>query len=160
MKKLIAIAIAATALAGCGTVEVNCEGDGKWNAKVRNSWLRRDIDGFEANIEEGGKFSVKLNAVKSDVSEQLPTFTREMWAGLGILGRIAATAVNPAASAVPLTAEPADADKVSALVKASAEAKAALASAKAELAKAKAELAAAQAAQTTEAECSGGDCEK
>ena len=157
MKKLIAIAIAAAALAGCQSVAIKTP---EWEATIKSHWFRRDVDKLAVQRLADGSYSVDLNGYKGDASEQLPAFTKEMWSGLGILGRIAATAVNPAASAVPLTAEAADADKVSALVKASAEAKAALASAKAELEKAKAELAAAQAAQTTEAECSGGDCEK
>lgn len=160
--------VASLIFAGCGTVSVECEGDGKWNAKIRNSWLRRDIDGFEANIEEGGKFSVKLNAVKSDVSEQVPAFTREMWSGLAILGRIAATAVNPAASAVPLTQEPANATDVAALVKANAELKAQVAAAKAATSgrdearpsQTTSETSASSATSGSSSDCPNGSCER
>ena len=157
MKKLIAIAIAATALAGCQSVAIKTP---EWEATIKSHWFRRDVDKLAVQRLADGSYSVDLNGYKGDASEQLPAFTKEMWAGLGILGRIAATAVNPAASAVPLTAEAADATQVAALVKASADAKAALASAKAELEKAKADLAAAQAAQTTEKDCADGSCTK
>lgn len=150
MKKLIAIAIAATALAGCHTAHIEVGPDGTWSADIYDNFIRREFKGFKAEVAEGGKFKAEVNGYATDASEQLPAFTKEMWAGLGILGRIAATTVNPAASAVPLTQDAANATDVAALVKAANEAKTQLANAKAELEKAKADLVAAQAAQTTE----------
>ena len=151
---LFAAAVAsAFCLAGCGSVNVACEGDGKWEAKISTGWLRRDIDGFEADIQEGGKFTVKLNSVKSDVSEQLPSFTREMWSGLAILGRLAGSAVNPAVAAVPLTQEAANAADVEKLVKANAELKAQVAAAEALAAKAS------SATSGSSSECADGSCE-
>lgn len=156
MHKLIIVA-SAVALAGCTTAHIKTP---EWEATVKSHWLKRDVDKFRVQRLADGSYSVDLNGYKTDASEQFPAWTREMWSGLGILGRLAAATINPAAASVPLTAEAADADKVSALVKAGGEAKAALASAKAELEKAKAELAAAQAAQTTEEDCADGSCEK
>lgn len=160
MKNLIAIAIAAMALAGCHTAHIEVGPDGTWSADIYDNFIRREFKGLKAEVAEGGKFKAEVNGYATDASEQLPAFTREMWAGLGILGRLAASTINPAVASVPLTAEAADATQVAALVKASAEAKAALASAKAELEKAKADLVAAQAAQTTEEDCADGSCEK
>lgn len=157
MNKITIIAIAATALAGCQSVAIKTP---EWEATIKSHWFRRDVDKLAVQRLADGSYSVDLNGYKGDASEQLPAFTKEMWAGLGILGRLAASTINPAVASIPLTAEAADADKVSALVKANGEAKAALASAKAELAKAKADLAAAQAAQTTEEDCADGSCTK
>ena len=63
-----------------------------------------------------------LNGYKEDVSEKFPAFTREMWAGLGVIGRLAAATVNPTAASVPLTADAADGESVAKLVKAKADA--------------------------------------
>lgn len=149
MKKLMIIA-ALAALAGCTTTTVKTA---EWEAKIGNHWFAKDVDKFNVTRSADGSYSIDLNGYREDVSEKLPLFTKEMWYGLGILGRIAATAYNPAASAVPLTDAAADADKVSALVKANAEAKA-------ELAKAKAEAAAlkANAAKNSTADCADGSC--
>lgn len=87
---LFAAACAAAALCGCQTAHVRCDGDGKWEASVNSHWFRRDIDGFEAEVTQGGQFKLKLNGYKGDASEQLPAFTREMWNGLAVLGRMAA----------------------------------------------------------------------
>jgi len=154
MKKLLILA-ALAATAGCTTAYIETP---EWKAKINSHWLKRDVDKLAVQRLADGSYSVDLNGYKSDASEQLPAFTREMWAGLGILGRIAATTINPAASAVPLTSEPANAADVAALVKVTNEAKTQLANAKAELAKVKADLDAAQAAQTTEENCP--ECEK
>ena len=155
MKKLMIIA-ALAALAGCTTTTVETA---EWKAKLGNHWFARDVDKFSVTRSADGSYSIDLNGYREDVSEKLPLFTKEMWYGLGILGRIAATAYNPAASAVPLTDAAADADKVSALVKANAEAKAELEKAKAEAAKAKAEAAALKASATTTTNgCADGSC--
>jgi len=102
MKKLILITCAAALalLTGCHTAHIEVKGDGSWTADIYDHWMSREIKGFEAEVAEGGKFKAKLTGMKSDASEQLPAFTREMWAGLGFLGRIAASMYNPAAATV------------------------------------------------------------
>lgn len=148
MKKLMIIA-ALAALAGCTSTSIETA---EWKAKVSNHWFAKDVDKLSITKAADGSYSIDLNGYREDVSEKLPLFTKEMWYGLGILGRIAATAYNPAASAVPLTDAAADAEQVAALVKANAEAKA-------ELAKAKAEAAALKAsATTTTNSCADGSC--
>ena len=100
MKKLMIIATAAAAAAGCQTAHVKVDGDGKWEATVRSHWFSREIADLSGEVMEGGKFKFALNGYKGDVSEQLPAFTREMWQGLAFLGQIAAATVNPAAASV------------------------------------------------------------
>lgn len=156
MKNLIAIAIAATALAGCQSVAIKTP---EWEATIKSHWFRRDVDKLAVQRLADGSYSVDLNGYKGDASEQLPAFTKEMWAGLGILGRLAASTINPAASAVPLTPEPANAADVAALVKATNEAKVALANAQAELAKVKA-ASASSATSGSSSDCADGGCTK
>lgn len=101
MRKLtLMIGAAALALAGCHTAHIEVKGDGTWSADIYDNWISREINGFEAEVAEGGKFRAKLSGMKSDVSEQLPAFTREMWAGLGFLGQTLAAMYNPAAATV------------------------------------------------------------
>lgn len=156
MKRIIATAVLAAMAAGCHTAHIKVEGDGKWEADLYDNFIGRKIEKCSANVQEGGKFIFNLNGYETDTSEQLPAFTKEMWAGLGILGRIAAATVNPTAATVPLTAEPADAEAIAKLQRE-------LAAAKAEVVKAKAEAKAATASATTSAAtataCDGGNCE-
>lgn len=146
MKKLLIIA-ALAALAGCTSTTIETA---EWKAKVSNHWFAKDVDKLSITKGADGSYSIDLNGYREDVSEKLPAFTKEMWLGLGILGRLAAASVNPAAAGVPLTDEAADAEQIAALVKANAEAKA-------ELAKAKAEAAALKA-QGSGVSCQGPDC--
>lgn len=105
-KASIAAFTIAAALAGCHTAHIEVKGDGTWCADLYDNFLCREINGFEADIQEGGKFKLKLNALKSDASEKLPAFTKEMWSGICLLGQIAATMGNGTAAA---TAQPAPA---------------------------------------------------
>ena len=93
-------AAAAAGLAGCQTAHDKVEGDGKWEATVRSHWFAREVKGLKANVQEGGRFEIDLTGYKGDTSEQLPVFTREMWAGLGFIGQLAATMYSPAAASV------------------------------------------------------------
>ena len=136
MKKTIIIA-ALAAFAGCSLTSVKTP---EWEAHVRSHWLKRDVDKLEVQRNADGSYSVFLNGYKSDASEQLPAFTRDMWLGLGMLGRIAASTFNPAVASVPLTTEAANADDVAKITKE-------LATAKAELAKIKAEAKAAKSGE-------------
>jgi len=160
MKKLIALAvfctIGAILLQGCSTTYVKTP---EWEAKVTSHWLKRDVDKLAVNRLADGSYSVDLNGYKSDASEQLPAFTKEMWAGIGILGRLAGAAINPAVASVPLTADAANADDVAQLVKANAALKAQVAAAKAELAKVKAAGNAASTTGGTTTDCADGNCE-
>lgn len=135
MKKLLIIA-ALAALAGCTSTTIKTDG---WEAKIGNHWFAKDVDKFNVTRSADGSYSIDLNGYREDVSEKLPLFTKEMWYGIGIIGRIAAAVANPVAASVPLTEEAANAEQVAALVKANAEAKAELAKAKAEAAALKAE---------------------
>lgn len=155
MKKLIAIAIAAVAIAGCQSVDIETP---EWKARVQSKMFGRNVDQL-AVVRTADGYTVNVSGYKGDVSEQFPAWTREMWAGIGILGRIAATTINPAASAVPLTSEPANAADVAALVKATNEAKVALENAKAELEKVKA-ASASSATSGSSSDCADGSCTK
>ena len=148
-----ALAAIFAGLTGCQTAHVKTP---EWEASINSHWFKRDVDKLSVQRQADGSYTLDLNGYKGDASEQLPAFTREMWSGLAILGRIAATAVNPAASAVPLTQEPANAADVAALVKATNDAKVALANAKAELAKAKAS----SATSGSSSDCTDGSCER
>lgn len=151
MKRLfIAIAAAATAAAitGCQTAEVQVDGQGKWSAKVRSHWFKRDVDKFSASVDRNGVFSIDLNGYKGDASEQLPAFTREMWAGIAMGMRLGLTAASPAVATVPLTTEAADANAVSQAVAAQGQARAQVLKAKAKL----------KAAQCDDGSCGEADC--
>jgi hypothetical protein len=135
--KIVALAaIAAAALAGCHTAHFEVLGDGKWKADIYDNLVRREIKTFTGKVKEGGQFEFAINGYQTDTSEQLPAFTREMWSGLAVIGRLAGATVNPAVASVPLTQEAANAADVERLVKANAELKAQVAAAKAEAAKA------------------------
>lgn len=161
MNKLMVIVAAAmcAAMFGCTSTTVETP---EWKAKIANHWFARDVDKFTVNRLADGSYTIALNGYKEDVSEQFPAFTREMWAGLGIIGRLAAATINPASSAVPLTAEAADADKVSQLVKAKSEADAKLVKAKAEAAAIQKTMQAFAAAggnvATANVTCADGSC--
>ena len=132
MKKTMTVALAACAaavMAGCTSTTVETP---EWKAKIANHWFARDVDKFTVNRQADGGYSIALNGYKEDVSEKLPEFTRETWLGLGVIGRLAAATVNPAASAVPVAAEPADGESVAKLVEAKADAEAKLVKARAE----------------------------
>jgi hypothetical protein len=132
MKRIMFAALATLAFGGCSLTSVKTP---EWEAHVRSHWFKRDVDKLDIQRSADGSYSVSLNGYKSDASEQFPAFTREMWGGLAILGRIAAATVNPTAAAIPLTTEPADAEAVAKLQRE-------LATAKAEVLRAKAAVAA------------------
>ena len=139
MKKLkmtTALAAIAAAMTGCHTAHIEVLGDGKWNADIYDNLVRREIKSFTGTVKDGGQFEFAINGYQTDTSEQLPAFTREMWNGLAIIGRLAGATVNPAVASVPLTQDAASAADVERLVKANAELKAQVAAAKAEAAKA------------------------
>lgn len=143
MKKLMLIAILA-AFAGCHTAHIEVDGDGKWRADLYDNFIGRKIERCSADVKEGGQFTFNLNGYSSDASEQLPASLKEFWAGVGILGRLAAATFNPAVASVPLTADAANADDVAKITK--------------ELAAAKAELAKIKAAAKAEACADKTDC--
>ncbi len=138
----------ALALTGCTTATVKTP---EWEATVRSHWLQREVDTFTVSRQADGSYSLSLNGYKTDTSEQLPAFTREMWAGLGILGRLATATINPATASVPLSSEAASADDVAKLVQANA-------SLKLELARLKAAQDAASCTDCATGSCSDGSC--
>ncbi len=153
--KMMALAACAAALAGCHTAHIEVLGDGKWSADIYDNMVRREIKTFTGSVKEGGQFEFAINGYRTDASEQLPAFTREMWSGLAVIGRLAGTVFNPAVASVPLTQEAASATDVERLVKANADLKAQVAAAKAEATK----------AETTKSgngstDCADGSCEK
>lgn len=141
---------AAAILAGCTTASVETP---EWRATIRSHWLKRDVDKLDVVRNADGSYSLSLNGYKTDASEQLPAWTREMWNGLGIIGRLATATVNPATASVPLTADAASADEIAKIVQANA-------AYKREIAEAKTALAAATSApvQDAAASCSDGSC--
>lgn len=127
MRSIILLCIAAccgAVFCGCETAHIKVGDNGTWEAWLSSHWLSRDIDSFAAQVQEGGKFTMQLNGYKGDVSEQLPAFTKEMWSGLAILGRLAGSAINPAVAAVPLSDAAAEPAAVSSIVTAAGNAKA------------------------------------
>lgn len=99
-------------------------------------WFDSEINRAKFNVRDGS-IDFDLNGYKGDTSEQFGLWTKEMWGGMGAIARLAAAAYNPAASAVPLSAEAASGENVSQIVKAKSDADVALAKAKNELAIAK-----------------------
>ena len=159
MKQILTIAALAAMAAGCQSSKFEkriTHPDGTQDEVCVSIWsnmFKRDLDSFNLDRKGEGEFTLALNGYKGDMSEQLPAFAREMWTGLGILGRIAAAPVNPTAAAVPLTTEAASAEEIAKLQRESAAAKAELVKAKAE---AKAATTASAATATT---CEGDACE-
>ncbi len=152
MKKLAMLAALAAIFAGitgCQTAHVKTP---EWEASINSHWFKRDVDKLSVQRQADGSYTLDLNGYKGDASEQLPAFTREMWSGLAILGRLAGSAVNPAVSAVPLTQEAASAADVEKLVKANAELKA-------QVAAAKAAAKASSATSVSSSDCADGSCE-
>lgn len=157
MKKIIIPMLAsACMLAGCTTTTIETD---EWKVKSMSHWLKRDVDRLSVERTKDG-YKVNVNGYRSDASEQLPAFTREMWDGIGILGRLAGSVFNPAVASVPLTSDPADANAIAQIQQSLANSKAAEAAAKAELAKAKAELAKAkaEAKAASDGDCPNGEC--
>ena len=161
MKKLMILAAAAVSLVvaftGCQMTHVKTP---EWEATINSHWLKRDVDKLYVQRMADGSYSVELNGYKGDASEQFPAWTREMWGGLAVIGRLAGATFNPAVASIPLTSEAANGEDVEKLVKANAEYKVQLAQVKAEVEKAKAELAAKQldAKQTGSSGSSAEDC--
>ena len=149
---LLCAAACCCVLCGCQTAHVRVDGNGVWEATLSSHWFSRDIDSFTANIQEGGKFSLALNGYKGDISEQLPAFTKEMWSGLAILGRLAGSAINPAVAAVPLSDAAAEPAAVSSIVTAAGNAKAQTIQAKKSTTKTQ------TATQSSTDDCPDGNC--
>jgi len=147
MKKLMIIAALAALAGGCRTVTVENRGDGKgYKVTVMSNMMKSELDSMKASISPGGVVEWEMGRLNSSPSEE---FAKSLMT-LTYIARIAASMYSPAAAAVPLTDEAADAEQIAALVKANAEAKA-------ELAKAKAE-AAAHKAQGSGVSSQGSDC--
>lgn len=98
MNKLIFTAACAVAslFSGCTTAHIKT---GEWEATINSHWLKRDVDKLSITRGADGSYTVNLNGYKSDTSEQLPAFTREMWNGLAVIGRLAMGAPAPVAAA-------------------------------------------------------------
>jgi hypothetical protein len=137
-------------LVGCSTTEIESDGNGGYRIKARTSWIDREIKRLSGKVMEHGKFEFELEGVTSDVSEQLPAFTREMWQGIALGLRMGLTAVQPAVATVPLTQDGADANALSQAVTAHGAAKAQVIEAKAKLVEAKGDA--------DESGCSDGSC--
>lgn len=150
MKKsmIAALVAAAMAVAGCHTAHVKVTPDGGWEADLYDNMISRDIKSFTGEVKEGGQFKFALNGYQSDVSEQLPAFTREMWQGVALGMRLGLTAASPAVATVPLTTEAADANAVAQAVSAQGQARAQVLEAKAKL----------KAAQREDGSCGEADC--
>lgn len=151
MIKRFLLACACACVVGCTTFYVKTP---EWEASVKSHWLKRNVGSFKISRNVDGSYSVDVKDYETDASEQFPVWTKEMWAGLGVIGRLAAATVNPTASGVPLTADAADGATIDQIVRANADAKATLAKAKAEAAAIKAAAKASAATNT----CSDGSC--
>lgn len=151
-KALLGAIAIGSILCGCQTTYVKTP---EWEAKVTSHWFQRDLDQLSIDKKSDGGYAVNLNGYKGDTSEQLPAFTKEMWSGLGIIGRLAAATVNPAAGGVPLTDEAGDGENIAKLVKAKSDADVALQKTKNELAVAKLNADALQKSMTAFAAAGG-----
>ena len=107
MKKAILFAALAAIFAGCQTAHIETP---EWKASINSHWFKRDVDKLAVTRQADGSYSLSLNGYKSDASEQLPAFTREMWQGLAFVGQLVAASASPVRApsiAVPVAAEPA-----------------------------------------------------
>lgn len=117
-------------------------------------WFDTEITKARLGVKNG-EVDFDLNGYNGDTSEQFAAWTKEMWSGLGVIGRLAAATVNPAASGVPLTAEAANGENVSQIIKSKNEADVALQKTKNELAIAKLNAEALQKSMTAFAAAGG-----
>lgn len=130
MKKLlITITICGLALAGCRTVSVENNGEGKgWKVSVMSNMMKSEVDNIKATVNPDGTISFDMGGLASSPSEEfaksLMTFT--------YIARLAATLASPAAASVPLTEEGADPSAVAAILAAQAAGKASIVKAKSE----------------------------
>lgn len=156
---MIALAACAAMFAGCASTKASWGGeelvrgadglpifdrDGKVQVVKKpveisawRHWFDSEISKARFGIDKEGRIDFDLNGYNGATSEQFGLWTKEMWAGMGAIARLAAAAYNPAASAVPLSAEAANGEDVSQLVKAKSDADVALAKTRNELAVAK-----------------------
>lgn len=164
MTKLMVIAALALAAAGCQSSKFEkrvTHPDGTQDDVCVSIWsnmFKRDLDSFSLDRKGEGVFTLALNGYKGDTSEQLPAFTKELWYGLGVLGRLAGAAVNPAVAGVPLSDDAAKADDIAKLIRENAAAKAELERVKAETRAARAESSAEKAASGQLVDCADGSC--
>ena len=153
MKKLlITMSICGLALAGCRTVSVENNGEGKgWKVSVMSNMMKSEVDNIKATVNPDGTISFDMGGLASSPSEEfaksLMTFT--------YIARLAATLASPAAASVPLTEEGADPNAVAAILAAQAAAKTSVVNSKADRSVRKIE---AQAKADAAAKCATGTC--
>lgn len=127
MKKLIMIAACAAVamFAGCRSVEIENNGEGKgWSVSVWSHWMNSEADGMDASIAPDGTVTFSMNGMKSTPSEEFNKMMGTTMQSFTAMARLAASLYSPAAASVPLTPEAADADATAKLVDAQAAAKA------------------------------------
>ena len=143
--------------AGCRTVSVENNGDGKgWKVSCMSNMMKSELDGMKATISPDGTISWEMGGLSSSPSEE---FAKSLMT-MTYIARLAAAIASPAAASVPLSEEAADPQAVAAILAAQAAAKTSVVNAKADRsvrkieAKAKADAAAKCATGT----CTDGSC--
>lgn len=161
MKTMMIIALAAFAamFAGCASTKASWGGeelvrgadglpivdkDGKVQVVRKpveisawRHWFDSEIGRAKFGFDGQGRIDFDLDGYNGATSEQFGLWTKEMWGGMGAIARLAAAAYNPAASAVPLSADAANGEDVGRILKAKGDADVALAKTRNELAVAK-----------------------
>ena len=84
------------ALTGCQTAHIKTTSDG-WEATINSHWFKRDVDKLSVTKTGQDSYSIALNGYRSDASEQLPQFTRDVLAGLVAIGQLVPAASKTAA---------------------------------------------------------------
>ena len=144
------------ALAGCRTVSVENNGEGKgWKVSVMSNMMKSEADNIKATVNPDGTISFDMGGYSAAPSEE---FAKSLMT-MTYIARIAAAMYSPAAAGVPLSEEAADPQAVAALVKAQADAKAATIKARAEAAATRAQAQqAAPATSSAPSDCADGSC--
>ena len=130
MKKLLIITVCGiAALAGCRTVSVENNGDGKgWKVSCMSNMMKSELDGMEAEISPDGTVKWKMGGLASSPSEE---FAKSLMT-MTYIARLAAAIASPAAAGVPLSEEAADPQAIASILAAQAAGKASVVKAKAE----------------------------
>lgn len=165
MKKLMMIALAACAAAGCSVKKIeytkNDKGEVSYRIYQNEHWLNTEGSGIRGGMTGEGRFEFAADGLQTSPSEEYNKMMSTTFQGFASLARLAASMYSPAAASIPLTTEAADPAATAKLVEAQADAKVALANAKADAAvkKIEAKAKAEAAAKCATGACTDGSCQ-
>lgn len=165
MKKLMMIALAACAAAGCSVKKIeytkNDKGEISYRIYQNEHWLNTEGSGIRGGMTGEGRFEFAADGLQTSPSEEYNKMMSTTFQGFASLARLAASMYSPAAAGVPLSEEAADPQAIAAILAAQAAGKASVVNAKADRsvrkidAKAKAEA----AAKCATGACTDGSCQ-